>query len=346
MTVTRGSGLIRALSVFAIWISTALPALGQPRTDVVKLANGDHVTGEILRLERGRLELKTDDAGTIAFEWDNIASIESTRQFDIATSDERRVLGSLRPGVGRVVTIATGAGDLVLPMPEITTIYPIGRSFWARLDGYVNMGYSYTRSSAIGQLSLNMETTFRRPAFLIELTMSGTLTEQPGVEQDDRGDLNLGYKRYRGRWLAGAGGSFENNESLGIVLRSQVGGMVGQRFVNTNRAELEAAGGLVFNNEQGVDTPTSQNVEALASVRSSFFTYDGSQTNFSMSIDYYISLSTFGRQRLQFDCGFKRDLWKDFSFSINVFDTFDSDPPNAEAERNDAGVVTSVGWTY
>jgi hypothetical protein len=72
MTVTRGSGLIRALSVFAIWISTALPALGQPRTDVVKLANGDHVTGEILRLERGRLELKTDDAGTIAFEWDNI----------------------------------------------------------------------------------------------------------------------------------------------------------------------------------------------------------------------------------------------------------------------------------
>ena len=346
MTATRGSWLARALIVFGICISTSRPALCQPRTDVVTLLNGDHVTGEILHLERGRLDFKTDDAGTIAFEWDNIASLASTRQFEIATSDERRMLGSLRPGVGRVVMILSSGGDFAVSMPEITTIYPIGRSFWARLDGYVNMGYNYTRSSAIGQLSLNMATTFRRPAFVIEITMSGTLTEQPGVEKDDRGNLNVGYVRYRGPWLAGAGGSLENNESLGVVLRSQVGGIFGRRFVNTNSGQLEAAGGVVVNNEQGVDTATTQNVEALTSLRSSFFTYDGSKSNFSMSIDYYVSLSAFGRQRLQFDCGLTRDFWKDFSFSIHVFDTFDSAPPNPEAARNDAGAVTSIGWTY
>ncbi len=346
MTAIRGSGLARALVVIAVWISPDAPAWCQPRTDVVRLGNGDHVTGEILSLERGRLDLKTDDAGTIVFEWDNIASIESTRQFEIGTTDERRMLGSLRPGVGRVVMVVGSAGDTALSMPEITTIHPIGRSFWTKLDGYVNMGYSYTRSSAIGQLSLNMESTFRRPAFLIELSITGTVTEQPGVEKDDRGGLSLGYVRYRGRWLVGAGGSFENNESLGIVLRSQVGGTVGRRLVNTNRALLEAAGGLVVNNEEGVDTPNTQNVEALASARSSYFTYDGSKTNFSVSIDYYLSLSSLGRQRLQFDCAFSRDFWKDFSFSINVFDTFDSDPPDPDADRNDVGVVTSIGWTY
>ena len=158
--------------------------------------------------------------------------------------------------------------------------------------------------------------------------------------------MTLGYVRYRGRWFIGGAGSFENNESLGIVLRSQIGGMVGQRLVNTNRGQLELGGDLVVNNEQGVDAEPTKNVEAVATFRSSFYTYDGSKTNFSTSFNYYPSLSSWGRQRLQFDASLSRDLWKDFSFSISVFDTFDSAPPNPEAAQNDVGVVTSIGWTY
>jgi Protein of unknown function, DUF481 len=314
---------------------------------VVRLANGDRVTGEIVHLERGRLELKTDDAGTIEFEWDNIASVESTRQFEIGTSDGRRLLGSLQPAVGRFILIASSEGDVTLPIPEITTIYPIGASFWAKLDGSLNMGFNYTRSSGIAQLTLNTETTFRRPAFVVQLRTSATVTEQPGDERDDRGHLQLGYTRYRGRrWLIGGAASFENNESLGLVLRSQGGGWVGQRLVNTNSAQLELGGGLVGNNEQGVDAPSTQNLEAVATFRTSFFTYDGPKTNFALNFNYYPSLSDWGRQRLQFDCSFTRELWKDFAFSIDVFDSFDSAPPDATAAHNDVGVVTSIGWTY
>ena len=345
MTATCGSVLARALAVVGLVVSFHTPAWAQ-KTDVVRLANGDRVTGEIENLERGRLELSTDDAGTIEFEWDNIASVESTRQFEIETSDGRRMLGALQPAVGRFIRIVTSGGDVTLSLGEVTSLHPIGASFWKRLDGGFNLGYSYTRSSGIGQLSLNTDSTFRRPAFLVMLDISGTLTEQPGVEEDDRAALNLGYVRYRGRWLVGAGGSFENNESLGLVLRSQVGGTFGRRLVNTNRAQLQLAGGLVVNNEEGVDVPNTQNLEGLASFRSSFFTYDGAKTNFSTKLDYYPSLSNWGRQRLQFDGSLSQTLWKDFSFSINVFDTFDSDPPDPAAERNDAGVVTSIGWTY
>ena len=77
------------LATIAAW--PGAPAWAQ-KTDIVRLANGDHVTGEIENLQRGRLELSTDDAGTIEFEWDNIASIQSTHQFEIGTTDGRRVL--------------------------------------------------------------------------------------------------------------------------------------------------------------------------------------------------------------------------------------------------------------
>ena len=271
MTAIRGSALVRVLMVvFAIGAWPGIPAWGQARTDVIRLANGDRVTGEIMHLERGRLELKTDDAGTIDFEWDNVASVESTRQFEIATSDGRRLLGSLQPATERFILIATTEGDVTLPIPETTTLYPIGASFWAKVNGSVNMGFNYTRSSGIAQLNLNTETTFRRPAFVVSLETSATLTDQSGGERDDRGYLELGYVRYRGRrWLIGGAASFENNESLGVVLRSQAGGMVGQRLVNTNKAQLELGAGLVGNNEQGVDTPATQNLEAALTLSTS-----------------------------------------------------------------------------
>ena len=42
---------------------------------------------------------------------------------------------------------------------------PIGASFWAKLDGSVDAGFTYTRSSGIAQTTLNSDTVFRRPAF-------------------------------------------------------------------------------------------------------------------------------------------------------------------------------------
>ena len=50
-------------------------ANAQPKTDIVTLANGDRITGEVPALNRGRLEFKSDDEGTIHFEWDTIATV-------------------------------------------------------------------------------------------------------------------------------------------------------------------------------------------------------------------------------------------------------------------------------
>jgi hypothetical protein len=45
----------------------------------VTLANGDRITGEVKRLDRGRLEFSTDDAGTLYLEWDKLVSVVATR---------------------------------------------------------------------------------------------------------------------------------------------------------------------------------------------------------------------------------------------------------------------------
>ena len=126
-------------------------------------ANGDRITGEVVRLDRGRLEFKTDDAGTLYFEWDKLATVVATRLVEVVTSDGRRFLGSLGSAAARSITVVTPEGTVSLQMPEVTIIRAIGGNFWSQLDGSVDAGYNYTQSSGVAQLNVNSDTILRRP---------------------------------------------------------------------------------------------------------------------------------------------------------------------------------------
>jgi hypothetical protein len=318
------------------------------RTDVVKLANGDRFTGEIKSVNRGQLQFKTDDAGTIYMEWDKIISLEAARQFDVTITDGRRFFGSLEEGAPRLLVVREATGDVSLAMADVALITPIGVSFWNKLDGSLDIGFSYTRSSKIAQATINSTTVYRNPAFEARVTGSATLTQnEDDGNRDDRATVQASYLRFRGqRLFIGAGVGFESNESLGLILRSQLAGIIGARVVNTNRAQLSLAAGLSANDEQNVDVDPTQNLEGLFTFRTSYFTYDRPRTNVDIGIQYYPSLTEWGRQRVQLDAAAKREIWKDVFLSINLFDTFDSRPPTTSAKTNDVGVVLSFGWSY
>jgi Protein of unknown function, DUF481 len=329
-------------------LSVTAPATAQGRTDVVTLANGDRITGEIIRLERGRLEFKTDDAGTLYLEWDKLSSVVATRLVEVVTTDGSRFLGSLGRTAERSIAVVTSGGEVPLQMPDVTSIAPIGRSFWRMLDGSIDAGFSYTRSSGIAQLNLNSDTVYRTPAFTGRLNASLTQTQKDDDSgRDDRASMEVSYLRYPWpRWFVFGAGRFETNESLGLELRSQIGAAVGPRLVNSNRAQLVLGAGLAFNDERGVDVEPTQNVEALLMFGTSFYTYDRPKTNLDINLQYYPSLSNAGRQRVQLDAGVKREFWKDVFVALNLYNTYDNRPPNPAADTNDVGVVLSIGWTY
>jgi Protein of unknown function, DUF481 len=320
----------------------------QGRTDIVTLANGDRITGEIIQLDRGRLEFKTDDAGTLYLEWDKLTSLVALRLCEIVTEDGTQYLGTLARAPTRSITVVTPGGEIPLQMSGVTRIVPIGTSFWRKIDGSIDAGFSYTRSSGVAQLNLNSDSVYRRPASQFRSMLSVTMTEKDDDEgRDDRGSLEISWLKYPWkRWFVTAAGRFETNESLGLTLRSQVGGAAGPRLVNTNRAQLAIGAGLVVNDERGVDVEPTRNVEALFVFRYAFYTYDRPKTNLDVSLQYYPSLSDPGRQRVQLDAAVKQELLKDFFVSVSGYNSYDNRPPNPAFSNNDVGVVLSVGWSY
>ena len=91
---------VRCGSAFVVLVghlALRAPLHAQPNTDIVVLANGDRITGEVKRLERGRLEFSTDDAGTLYLEWDKLVSVIAARVVEVVTGDGRRFLDGLLP---------------------------------------------------------------------------------------------------------------------------------------------------------------------------------------------------------------------------------------------------------
>jgi hypothetical protein len=339
--------LARGVMVFVLVWSAPRAAHAQPRSDVVTLANGDRLTGEVLRLERGRLEFKTDDAGTLYLEWDKLTSVLTLRLVEVGTGDGTMYLGTLVKAPARAIAVSTAGAEVPLQMFEVTSITPIGRSFWRKLDGSVDAGFNYTQSSGVGQMTLNWDTVYRKPASQVRFVASMTITQTEEDGRDDRATVDLSYQRNPWqRWFVLGFGRFETNESLGLTLRSQVGAAIGPRLVNSNRAQVAVGAGLDVNEERGVDVEPTRNVEGIALVQLSYFTYDRPTTNLDVRIQYYPSLSDPGRHRAQLDAGIKQELLKDLFVALTLYNSYDSRPPNASADRNDVGIVASVGWTY
>jgi hypothetical protein len=85
---------IQTLVLVGLVISTA--SAHASRTDVIRLPNGDEVTGEIKSLNFGVLNYGTDSMGTVSIEWEDIVLIQSGSSLQVELTNGKRYFGSLK----------------------------------------------------------------------------------------------------------------------------------------------------------------------------------------------------------------------------------------------------------
>jgi hypothetical protein len=338
----------RASFLAVALILAARGAAFAARTDAVILRNGDHITGEVIQMRQGKLQVKTDDAGTLSIEWEKIASISTADQYDVMMRDGTRRLGFFRPGVlpnAQIVTLL-GASTPV-PMDEIASFERIQKRFIQRLDGSFDLGGSYTQSTGIVTLYLDASASYRRPAYQYAASFATNLTRQPDQTDQSRYSTDVTYTRFRDHgWLITALGLFESNRDLGFDLRSTGAGTVGRYLARTRRVEWLAAGGLAVGREVPVDASAVTNVDALIVSGLSVFTYDYPTTRIDLQVLVFPSLDDPGRVRVNANGKMKRELFKDFYVSLSAYDAFDNRPKSASATQNDVGASLSFGWSF
>ena len=88
---------LHIIVTIAAFVLICLPSLlYAEKKDIIILRNGNKITGEIKKLDRGMLEYSTDDMGTIHIEWDKIIHISSLDSFEIELQTGQRFYGSIQ----------------------------------------------------------------------------------------------------------------------------------------------------------------------------------------------------------------------------------------------------------
>ncbi len=333
-------------------LALARPALAAS-TDVIVLLNGDRITCEVKTLSHGRVQVTTDDIGSISIEWDKIATVTTAGQFDIAMGDGRRLVGALRPapaGQSGVSVVDADGRIVTLSFLDVVSFGPVRSRFFANIDGSMDLGASYTQSSGIAQASFDTKAAYRQPAFEASVAFSTSLTRnEDSVDSPDsaRYSLNLGYKQFHAnRWVSAPFVLIEHNPDLGFDLRSTAAMTFGRFVVQSNRAEVMLGAGAAVGKELPVGESATTNVDALISLSSSLFTYDYPKTSIDLAVLVFPSLNDAGRVRVNVNAKFKRELLKDFYLGMTGYDSFDNRPPGTEVHENDVGFSLSLGWTF
>ena len=339
--------LIAALPVCLIALAT--PASAQ-RTDVVVLQNGDHITGEVKKLQFGRLEYKTDDIGTINIEWLDVAELTSSSVFEVELSDSARYVGSLEARGNGTLAVVGDISTQVFPHGDIVGIYKIDRGFWKQLDGSFDLGLTYTQADHTSQFNFDLELEMRRPNRQSSFDFSGILnSDQDEEESEDtrRFDATFSHLRLRkSRWFNQLFAAAQGNQELGLDLRFLAGAAIGREAIQTNRTVLRGAAGLAINEEWAVDGATEEEIEALLAGTYSFFTFDYPNTRIDIELTVFRGLSKEGAVRLEADISIRRELVKDFYISLSAYESYDDDPIVETAATNDWGFTTSIGWSF
>jgi len=340
---------VRCLALLVVLATIPSTAWSREKVDVLVLVNGDRITGEIKKLERAVLTFTTDSLDRVYVDWLDIARLTSPFTYQIEVSDGTVYFGRfdepVKDGVLRV--LSDDASVVELDMPTVIRIDPIGAGFWSRLDGSLGVGYSYTRSSDVTQFSFEGDVSYRTRRFVTTLDASAVQVDQE-AGNTNRQDYSVATQRLLpDRWYSQWFIQAQKNRELGLDLRTLLGSGMGRHLVQGNKATLSLLAGFVFTREREIDVDdVTRLTEVVGAVDYELFRLKSPEVNVSAQLTIYRTITEIKRVRGEFELSSRYELIKDFFLQLTIYDSYTSQPPTNEAEKNDYGVTTSIGYNF
>jgi len=323
--------------------------------DTVTVDTGDVLHGEVMKIEKGKLSLKTSYAGTIQIDWAKVTDVSTDALYTVEVETGRRYRGSVRK-YGETLAVQDEDVEVAIKTPTVISAVRMDEDaeppgFWKTLQGSIGVGYSFTRgNSEQTQSSLAAEGAYRQEKYKLQGDLNSIFSRQENAEATSRHALNGRYDRFLSeRAFAFALTSFERNDRQKLDLRSRFGGGFGWKVQRTPKVEFDLLGGVTATNEQfrspeGEMMPRETTGEGLFG-----FEWKSTQlwgVRLTTRLTAHPNLIQSGRYRIEYDSSARIPLVSGLTWSFSLFDRFDSDPPREDVLRNDYGLVSNFGFAF
>ena len=342
----------RAFLIPLLVVLACLPAQAK-RKDVVVMNNGDHFTGQVKRLQNGLLILETDYvSGTIALDWNQVESVQSTATYRIVLNDGKRIEGkiekvSVEKATEKDFVIREATEEVQLPSTEIVSMETTKPTFWRQLQGSIDLGYSFSSGNSQTAVNTNTSAAYKTAGWEVATAYDSTFGGQAGASKTNRQDLQTTFAKFlnRNSYLI-ALSDFLHSSQQDLTLRTTLGGGYGRYLQRTTNSNLSWLAGAAFI-EESFDTsagrPSRQSAEALVGLQYSLIRFNFGE--FDSQLLTFPGLTDTGRIRVTTNNSLNIKLRNNFHLAFTFWDNFDSRPP-ATAKRNELGVSSGIGWSF
>lgn len=321
------------------------------KDDTLYFLNGDRISGEILQYQYGYLKYKTYGVSTVNVKYEKMSTFYSKKSFDILFRDGRRRFGSFDTSyMAQFVNIVITNDTILIPLIEIVEITPVGKNFWRRLIGNIDMGLSYTKANELGQFTFNGLVKYTQRNYFTTLALNSLNSIQSNLDSTRVRTNSLAgtyYQRIEKDWFGIALLSGEQNSQLGLDLRIQGGLGAGNEIVHTNRHNLLTSAGVVVNREWSATEDESRlNVDGFIAAKYRLFRFNDPEIDLTTNFTTYPSFTVSNRWRIDYDINIKIKIITDMYFSVSFVTSYDSKPPSATSDQLDYSFSTSFGYTF
>ena len=324
-------------------------AQAAPKTDVVELTNGDHLTGEIKSLDQGLLKFKTETMDTVYIKWETIRALRTNQYLQVELQSGRRHFGTApEEEAGRIAVHDVHTGEKqALPLEDVIRIDPIERGkLLERLKGNFSLGYNFTKASEVETLSFSGQLRSRTDVREWELDGSANVTTQAGPDAHMY-DFSGSYSRFlaRRRYYVGRL-RFESNSELGLDLRTSVAGALGYYLRQDPHQEWSVVGGLAVNNEQYSGEPERNSLDAVIGTSYSYYRFQPLNADIDFQLALIPSLTESGRVRSDANLYLRWEIVDDLYFELSMYGKYDNKPGVDANSEYDYGTTTSLGYSF
>jgi hypothetical protein len=340
--------MYRFACLFLLVASANLNAFSQTR-DTIVFYNGQALIGDIRSGQFGEITINDMDLKLLQVKQYKIRWLTTDNRFRLQTSDKTEYTGRLNKSEkdGWVNIILDNGDTILTEITNISLIIAIEKKFLVGLDGSLTAGFSYSKSSDIGQtnLSSNVHYASNKFDYLLSVSLNGSIDSSKYSR--DREDMGLFVTRSIGpSWFVAVSLNYQRNLELAIARRYQelIGGG-NKLFVHQNWVLL-ATSGLAFNQEKSTaGTSSGLLLEIPVGLRFNFFKYRHPNIQISSTQAVFFSLSQSGRIRFTSSTSFSWELVKNFRLNINPYTNSDNQPPEGNSNF-DYGISIGLSFTF
>lgn len=334
------------------------------RADVATLKNGDRVTGTLVNIKGGNLQLKTANLGVVTIPMAQVASYSSDKPVAVVIKGQEPIYGMLelmpsgdwqvKKTNGQTETIAAAKPEVIMPEEDYQKVEQ-APDIWQAWKGGASLGYSLQNGNQeTNTLTTTITANRERPATPIfeahwrtnfDFTTLFAHASQNGVTVSSRtltADARQDYLFTEDNFVF-VFGQINHISTQDVYLQQTYGGGFGRDLIKNARTTFSVLGGPTYVQEKFFDGSLIQTTELLVGE------VLGEQFNKQLRLDHnfhvYPDLVHGGQYRFDTSTVVSYKLSNKFSVNASVIDLYLSNPP-PPSDKNNVTFSVGVGYAF